>query len=259
MDQSPPAARVADPSPGPGTALVTGAARGIGAAVAARLAAEGYRVVLADRCSGPDSDVVLGYRLASRDELDVRDLDAVRRVVSTVEDLRVVVTAAGVVWGGAPVWDMPGAAWQEVFDVNVTGTYGVIAAAVPRLLDQPEPRTGRIVALASAGASRGLPHMAAYSAAKHAVVGLVRSVAGELADRGVTINAIAPGSTRTPILRASAEAYRLGAVEEFIPHQPIGRLLDPSEIADAVAWLCSPVAAAVTGSVVAVDGGMTAV
>ncbi|MEZ5240905.1 MAG: SDR family oxidoreductase, partial [Microthrixaceae bacterium] len=64
---------------------------------------------------------------------------------------------------------------------------------------------------------------------------------------------------RTPILRASAEAYRLGAVEEFIPHQPIGRLLDPSEIADAVAWLCSPVAAAVTGSVVAVDGGMTAV
>lgn len=263
-----------DAATGLGTALVTGGARGIGAAVAARLAADGHRVVIADRCSGPAVDPVLGYPLASRDELDasaasigptttgveldVRDADAVRDVVAAIEDLRVVVAAAGVVWGGEPLWDMPADAWREVFDVNVTGTFHVLSAVMPRLLAQPEPRSGRIVAVASAGASRGLPHMAAYSASKHAVVGLVRSVAGELSDSGVTVNAVAPGSTRTAVLQASAAAYRLGDVEEFVAHQPIGRLLDPSEIADAVSWLCSPGAAAVTGSVLAVDGGMTA-
>lgn len=266
----------------PGTAFVTGAARGIGAAVARRLAVDGFRVVCADVCSGDAGvDPVLGYRLATRRELDatvaaiaataatgstataveldVRDGDAVRDAVASIEELRVVVHAAGVVWGGAPLWEMPADAWRHVIDVNVTGTYHVVSAAAARLLEQPEPRAGRIVAVASAGASRGLPQMAAYSAAKHAVVGLVRSVAGELADSGVTINAVAPGSTRTPILDASAGAYRLGDVEEFTSHQPIGRLLDPSEVADAVAWLCSSGAAAVTGSIVAVDGGMTAV
>ena len=235
----------------------------------ARLAAEGYRVVLVDRCSGPDPDVVLGYRLASRGSTRGRDRpggdgDRARRArprhgatgVSTVDDLRVVVTAAGVVWGGAPVWDMPGAAWQEVFDVDVTGTYGVIAAAAAAAGSTWAAPVGSSRSLGR-GVARS-PHAAAYWRPSTPWSAWSRG-RRRAADRGVTINAIAPGSTRTPILRASAEAYRLGAVEEFIPHQPIGRLLDPSEIADAVAWLCSPVAAAVTGSVVAVDGGMTAV
>ena len=257
---------------------MTGAARGIGAAVAARLAAEGYAVVCADACQGELAMPVLGYSMATVGDLertvgsiarsgarvsgavlDVRDADAVEATIDAIGDLSAVVCAAGVVWGGGPLWKMSSDAWRAVFDVNVDGTYHVVSSAVPRLLDRSEPRTGRIVAVASAGASRGLPLMAAYSAAKHAVLGLVRSVAGELSDSGVTINAVAPGSTDTPILRASADAYSLGSPQEFSVHHPIGRLIDPVEVADAVGWLCSPGAAAITGSMIAVDGGMTAV
>jgi SDR family mycofactocin-dependent oxidoreductase len=263
-----------------GTALVTGAARGIGAAVAVRLADDGFRVVCADVCSGTaDLDRgVLGYPLRERAdldavvdavraagsdavavELDVRDADAVRAAVGGIDDLRVVVHAAGVVWGGRPLWSMPEEAWQAVLDVNVTGTYHVLAAAVPAVEGGPHAGRGRLVAVASAGATRGLPLMAAYAASKHAVVGLVRSLAGELGSGGTTVNAVAPGSTRTRILEASAAAYDLAEVEDFATHHTTGRLLEPAEIADAVSWLCSDGAGSVTGSVVAVDGGMTAV
>lgn len=254
-------------------ALVTGAARGIGAAVAVRLARAGYRVACLDACA---DDPALDYALATPADLDavagtcgegssthvvdVRDAGAVTDAVASLDRLDAVVCAAGVVWGGAPLWETPDAAVRAVLDVNVVGVVNVARAAIPRLVEASRcGGSSRFVAIASAASSRGLPAMGVYAASKHAVVGLVRSLAADLADSGVTANAVAPGSTDTPILAASAVAYGLRDPEELAVHHPLGRILRPEEVVEAVVWLCSPEASGVTGSVLPVDGGMSAV
>ena len=170
--------------------------------------------------------------------------------------LDAVVACAGVIAGGAPIWEISDAAWDAVWSVNVLGTRRLIEASVPTLIANGKEANGRIVAVASAGRT-GLYHLAAYSAAKHAVVGLIRGSAMDLAQYGITANAVSPGSTRTRLLDASAEVYELASPEEFAQHQPIGRLIEPMEVAASIAWLCSPAASAITGADVAVDGGMT--
>jgi SDR family mycofactocin-dependent oxidoreductase len=193
---------------------------------------------------------------------DVRDQQALDSAVALAVDrfgeLDAAVAVAGCIAGGEPAWTTSDETWDTMVRVNLEGTWRLARAAVPALLDRPEPRRGRFVAVSSAGGMVGLPLLAAYTAAKHGVVGLVRSLAAELGPHGITANAVAPGSTSTAMLDASATLYDLIGTSEFASHHLLRRLLDPAEVAALVRWLCSEAATGVTGAVLPVDAGMTA-
>lgn len=258
------------------TALVTGAARGIGAATCRLLASQGYAVVAVDRASDDDR---LPYAMGTPTELEqvVADCQqsgtaAVGVIADTCDEsgldeaieaahlvgggLDVAIAAAGVAGGGAPTWEVDAATQQAVLDVNLHGVIALARVAVPAMLRRDEPRDGRFLAVASVAAHRGLPKMAAYCAAKAGVLGLVRALAVELAGTGITAASVSPGSTDTAILTESARLYGLEDEAAFVPQQPIGRLLRPEEVAATLAHLCGPAGAVVTGSDVVVDGGL---
>ena len=257
----------------PRVALVTGAARGIGAAAVAALAAGGWRVVATDRCA---DDPALPYALGTRAELDAvaeaagphvlaaeadtRDVDALAAAVRLAEErwggLDAAVAAAGVIGGGVPAWEVPADRERAVLDIDLGGVLTLARVTVPALLRRPEPRRGRFLAVASAAATRGLPMLAAYCAAKAGVAGFIRALGAELGGTGVTANAVSPGSTATPILDESARLYDRPAAGAFAVQQPLGRLLDPAEVAAVLAFLAGDGASAMTGAVVPVDGGL---
>jgi SDR family mycofactocin-dependent oxidoreductase len=259
-------------------ALVTGAARGIGAATVLALAEQGWAVLAVDVAT---DDPALPYPMGTRTELstvvaeanrragaervrecvaDVRDRAAMAAAVHAVEarfgGLDAAIAAAGVIAGGVPLWELPERQERAVLEVNLGGVVNLAHAAVPALLRRPPPRSGRFLAVASAAASRGIPMLAAYCAAKAGVAGLIRALAVELGSTGVTANAVSPGSTDTPILAESARLYGLPGAESFAVQQPVKRLLNPAEIAGVLAFLAGPGSSAMTGAVVPVDGGL---
>jgi len=250
--------------------LVTGAARGIGAATVRRLAAKGHRVLAVDSCDGAAG---VPYALATRAELDaladgeqvighvadVRDraavAGAVDRAITTWGRLDAAVAAAAVVAGGKALWETSEADLDLLWDVDVKGVWNTAAACIPVMLAGPDPAGARFVAIASAAGHHGLHHLAAYNAAKHAVVGLIKGLAADLVGTGATACAVSPGSTRTPMLEATAALYGLDDVEGFAANQLVRRVLDPDAVAATIAFCCTSEAAVLNGSVVHADGG----
>jgi len=255
----------ADSAAGPRHALVTGASRGIGRAVAQRLLEQGARVTLMGRSQGAleqackqleqygEAGFVCGD-IVQQEQVRAA-FQAARRRFGPVD---ILVNNAG--QAVSERFDrLDEAAWRRMLDVNLTGAFHCIQAALPDMLAR---QWGRIVNVASTAGLTGYAYVAAYCAAKHGVIGLTRSLALETAKKGVTVNAVCPGYTETDLVQEAVDNIikKTGLTADeararLAQGNPQGRLVQPEQVADAVAWLCQPGASAVNGQSIPVDGG----
>jgi 3-oxoacyl-[acyl-carrier protein] reductase len=238
-------------------ALVTGASRGIGAAIAETLAEQGFDVAVgyasdADGAARTAAAVTALGRRAVALQADVSDEAEAAELVAAAETelgpLDAVILNAGITRDGLFV-RMPPEDWRLVIDTNLTGAFYVSRAAVRGMLRR---RSGSIVALSSIVGLTGNAGQANYAAAKAGVIGMVKSLAKEVGGRGIRVNAVAPGYITTDMTADLSDDQR----DQILANTPLGRLGTPADVADAVAFLCSDAAAFVTGSVIRVDGGL---
>jgi 3-hydroxybutyrate dehydrogenase len=246
-------------------AIVPGGTRGIGAAIARELVAQGARVTVLGR--NPESMEKTLVPMVESGEMarvtaDVTDSRAVARAFAIASEqfgrIQILVNSAGQA-SSAPFLKTDQELWRRMLSVNVDGAVHCMQAALPGML---EAGWGRIVTIASTAALIGYAYVSAYCASKHALIGLTRALALEVAAKGVTVNAVCPGFTETEMLEATianitAKTGRTveAARGDLAARNPQKKLVQPEEVANAVCWLCSPGSESITGQAIAVAGG----